>query len=306
MPYAFLLPFGFLYVTFWAIPAIRGLSLSLHAGEAFSLGPFVGTQHYERLFFDERFQSAFAHTALFAGLALATVLPLSLITALLLQASWRRLRGLFRFILLLPGLTAPAALAALLALALHPTAGLVNNFLLVPFGRPEIDWLRDDPWILPALLLQATWRWSGPLALVLLAALESIPRPYLDAAAIAGASHWTTFWRISLPFLAPVLLFGGVFIVWDAFSLSADVHLLFLRGGVGINTDRLIVPYIFLAAFRFLRFGYATAIGYATAPILALSLFAFLRYRRPADAAGGAERFAEGQRLHARRVIDHG
>lgn len=279
IPYALLVPFCVLYTLFWAIPLLQGLTLSLHAGEGFAPGPFIGTRHYEHMLRDDRFRHALAHTAAYAAGTLVIIIPLSLSLALLLQAGWRRLSGLFRFILLLPAITAPSALATLLLPVFDGESGLLNNFLLAPFGRPHLDWLEDPRWVMPALLLQGAWRWSGLMAFVLFVAIESIPRGYLEAAALAGASRWATFRSVTLPLIRPALLFVGLFVVFDAFVRFADAYVLLGNSGGSGNAGLFLITYVYLSAFRFLRFGYAAAMAYAVAPILAICLWLFIRYR---------------------------
>ena len=78
---------------------------------------------------------------------------MSLALAHLLRATYRPLRPVLSFLLLLPGLTPPVVLGILFLLVFHGEVGLINRFLLAPLGIETVRWLIDPRYILPALLM---------------------------------------------------------------------------------------------------------------------------------------------------------
>jgi alpha-glucoside transport system permease protein len=71
-----------------------------------------------------------------------------------------------------------------------------------PFGG--ISWL-GDKLITPAIMIAYIWVWAGFAMVVIAAGLAAIPRDVLEAARTDGASEWQTFWRVTVPLLAPIL-----------------------------------------------------------------------------------------------------
>jgi ABC-type sugar transport system permease subunit len=94
---------------------------------------------------------------------------------------------------------------------------------------------------------------------VFLAGLEGIPRAYLDAARVDGASAWQRLWRITLPLLRPVTLFVLVTGVIGAFQVFTYVYVL-TRGGPLHATD-VVVHRIYQTAWEFQQVGPASALS---------------------------------------------
>src|SRR5207244_4430654 len=84
-------------------------------------------------------------------------------------------------------------------------AGL--HLVVFALGLGRSGWLSSPATALPALMLLALYAQLGGQTLVFLAGLERIPRAYVDAARVDGASAWRRFWRITLPLLRPLTWF---------------------------------------------------------------------------------------------------
>lgn len=266
--YALLAPFFLFLGLFWLVPLLQGMRSSLFSNVLYGEPTFVGFTHYQELWQDERFATALQNTALYALATLVFILPLSLWLAQALQGCLPRLRPVLTFGLLLPGLTPPAVLALLFLLVFHGEQGLLNRLFVTPFGLEAVQWLKDPRFILPALILQAVWRWTGFVTFFILAGMEAVPRILYEAAHLESNCRWQVFRRVTLPHLRPVLLFAAVYLVVDAFSLFSGAYV--LLGGSGGTNDAglLLVSYIYQTAFAFGKFGTAAAVGVMVAPLL--------------------------------------
>jgi ABC-type sugar transport system permease subunit len=90
---------------------------------------------------------------------------------------------------------------------------------------------------------------------------------------IDGASSWQVLCHITLPLLRPILAFVLTLAVIGSYNLFAEPSLLIGSGGGPGNSGLFMTMYLYLTGFRFLKFGYAAAIGYALSlVILTLSL----------------------------------
>jgi len=83
---------------------------------------------------------------------------------------------------------------------LQPDFGLINNLLWSIFHIRGPQWLYDEHWVLPALILKSLWGVGGPM-LIYLASLQGIPTQLYEAAEIDGANAWRRFWSVTLPML---------------------------------------------------------------------------------------------------------
>lgn len=279
--YLLLLPFFIFFLVFWVVPLIAGLRMSFYSNELYGESSFVGLEHYRALLSDARYVKALKNTSVYAASSILLILPLAVLFAHLLRASWHRLRPVLTFLLLLPGLTPPAVLALLFLLVFHGREGLLNQLVVLPLGLKAVNWLKDPSFILSALVLQTVWRWTGFITLFILAGMEGIPRVLYDAARMATSSRWNLFRAVTFPSLKPVLLFSGVYLLVDAFSLFSGAYVLLGGSGGTADAGLVLVSYTYQQAFAFGKFGTAAAISTSVAPLLLFALaICFLRTRR--------------------------
>lgn len=267
-PLWLLTPFFALFALFWLAPLLGGVKLSLEADRLFGEPMFVGLDNYQAVVSDPRFLKAFRNTISYTVASIVVIVPLALLLAEALQRCWPRLKGVLSFILLLPGLTPPAVLALLFLLVFHGRNGLLNQWLVLPFGLPAIDWLKDPAWIMPALVIQAAWRWLGMITFFLLAGRESLPRPLYEAAALDTNRTWPVWCGVTLPLLRHVVVFVCVYLVVDAFAMFSGAYILLGGSGGTADAGLLLINYTYQQAFSFGRFGTAAAMSLVVAPLL--------------------------------------
>jgi len=101
------------------------------------------------------------------------------------------------------------------------------------------------------------WRWTPYFSVIVLAALQTVPKELHEAAAIDGASKWKRFTHVTLPSISPILKV----IALNSFLWSANIFdtiWLLTRGGPLSHTTTLPI-YIYSKAFRSFRFSEAAA-----------------------------------------------
>jgi len=123
------------------------------------------------------------------------------------------------------------------------------------------------------------WGWIGFDVIIYLAALQGIPNELLEAAAIDGASRWSTFRSVVLPLLGPATLFLVVWSTINALQLFDEIYNT-TRGGP-LEATTVIVYYLWQQAFQFFNAGYGAAIAYVLfVAILVVTLLQLLISRR--------------------------
>jgi ABC-type sugar transport system permease subunit len=122
---------------------------------------------------------------------------------------------------------------------------------------------------MPAIVIQAVWRWTGFMTFFLLCALNARPRDVLDAAAIDGVNIWQRFYKITLPLISPTITFCLIYLLVDCFAQFAGSYVLF--GGSGGTNDAglLLVTYAYQKAFVGGGFGSGAAVSLSILPWLA-------------------------------------
>ena len=168
-------------------------------------------------------------------------------------------RSFYRVLYFLPVITPTVAAGVVWKYLFDPTQGVVNRLLSL-FGISGPSWLNDPSWALVSIIVVGTWKRVGFNMVVYLAALQSIPRMYYEAAAIDGANAWNIFHRITVPLLTPTTLFLIITSLIEGFQVFDLVYVM-TAGGPLKSTD-VLGYYLYRHAFRYHRLGYASAVAY--------------------------------------------
>lgn len=261
-----------LFAVFFAYPLAASLLQSMQANQD-GRTTFVGFQQYERLLHDPLMAKALLNTGLILVVQVPLMTVLALTLAAILNGSWRRFRTTLRIAYFLPAVTTLVAYSIVFRVLLKTDGGVVNQ-LLTSVGLGQVDWLNSPGWARIALIASVTWRWTGYNMIILLAGLQAIPQEMYEAAAIDGAGQVTTFIRVILPQLKPVLLFTTVTSTIGTLQLFDENFI--LTGGGPANATLTPVLYLYRVGFQQLDFGYASAIAWVVVLIIgAISLLQF-------------------------------
>ena len=246
--------------------------LELHRSTTASAAPqFVGLQNYLDLLADSRFQRAFQNTVFFVVFGMGIGPVLGLLSAILLNNQIRA-RAFFRTAFFLPTMTSLVVVATVWKM-LYNQSGLVNTVLSF-FGLPGHAWLADPTTALPAIVVTSIWQGFGFETVVFLAALQSIPRVYYEAAIVDGAGGWAQFRHVTLPGLRPTIVFVYVIGIIGSFQ-TFDQMFVMTQGGPADATRTVV--YFLIDRFYLLELGKASAIAYMLLIILAVLSYLQLR-----------------------------
>jgi ABC-type sugar transport system permease subunit len=156
---------------------------------------------------------------------------------------------------------------------LYQDQGMINQILGF-FGLPGTAWLNDPNTALPAVVVTSIWQGFGFETVVFLAALQSIPREYYDAAKVDGAGVWAQFRHVSLPGLRATIVFVYVVGIIGSFQVFDQIFVM-TQGRPGISTRTMV--YELVEEFQQLHLGTASAIAYLLLAILAVLSYIQIR-----------------------------
>jgi len=259
----FMLPGFILLLIFVIYPLIRGLQMSLYDWNlmAPSQSTFVGARNFVRaLTLDPTFWVATRNTVLYAAITVPSQMLLGLGAALLLNAAIRG-RPFFRALYYLPVVTSWLVVSYVFAYLFTGGLGPVNYLLVnvLHVVDQPIDWLQETWTAEVPINLLGIWKGIGWNMVIFLAALQSIPADLQEAAAVDGAGTWQRFRFITLPLLRPAVLFVSIMLIIGAFNVFLSVYL--LTGGGPEGSTEVLLSYMYTQAFKYLDFGYGTAVG---------------------------------------------
>lgn len=253
----FVAPMLVLFLLFRFLPAIGAFFLSLTDYRISGKWDFIALDNYTRLLSDKVFHEALLVTITYTVIFVPLTVLLSLGTAVLLhQVVWKR--GFFRGVFFLPYVTSIVLAAVIWKWIYDAQDGLLNAVLgLVSIG--PIDFLSQSGTVLPSIAVTSAWKGFGYSMLILLAGLQAVPKSYLEAAMIDGASTWQRFRYVTLPQLRPVLFFVLVIETIGAFQVFDAMYV--MTGGGPVRSSYSLVYFLYDSGFKYFDFGYASAIG---------------------------------------------
>lgn len=269
VPYLFISPFFIGYAIFFLYPVVWAFYLSLYQQTGIGSTPrFVGLDNYVKLLSDDLFVKALGNTTYYALGSIFLIVPAALGLGLVLYIRELRWREFFRLLFFSPNITSGVVVAIIFGLVFNHEYGLLNNYLLKPLGLTPVRWLQEPVYIMPAIILLGLWRYTGINALYFMAGLQNISPEVKEAAIIDGASRWQAFRFVTLPLLRPVMIFVMTFAIIGSYNLFGEPAVLVGAEGGPSNAGLFMTMYLYLTGFRFLKFGYAAAIGYGLALII--------------------------------------
>lgn len=256
-----------LFGTFLLGPLFYSLRISFYDWNiiAPASSTFVGFGNYREVLADPVFQRAAVNTLVYAVVTVPAQLVLAMIVAILLNENVPG-RGFFRVAYYLPVITSWVIVTLIFEYLFNGQAGLINYLLVdvLHVAPAKIQWLADPVLAMVPLHLLGIWKGVGWSAIILLAALQTIPRVLYDAAAVDGVGPLQRFRHVTLPLLRPTLTFLLVVLVIGALNVYIS-GLLLTDGGNPRDKTHFVLTLMYEETFGNLDFGVGSSISYLLA-----------------------------------------
>ena len=276
--YVLVLPAFVLRMIYSVIPVIQTILLSL-TNRTIVGGGYIGLRNYEFMTRDATLIGSLGWTLLYTGYAAVAETVIGLGIAVLLMQNLR-LRWLSNFIMLLPWVVAPILAAIAFQILFFEDGGILNEILRqLGFGNVAVRWLSDAKTARFSVIVMTVWKNVSWVALIFMAAIGSLSKEVLEAAAVDGANARQRFWYVSLPLLKPAIYLVLLLRAMAEVQTFEQIYGL-TRGGPGTATKTLAL-YAFERFFQQQRYGYGSAVNMVllVVTIAVGGIFAWLLYR---------------------------
>ena len=260
--YLMLVP-GLLYFALFRYAPMYGVTIAFQDYLPFlGLGgsPWVGLDHFERLFSGPDFGRILRNTLVLAFLNVVIAFPAPIIVALALNEL--RMRVLKRFIqsaIYIPHFLSWAIVAALtyllFALDVGPITELVNR---LTGGR--FDFLADPDWFRPIIVLQTLWKTTGWGTIIYLAALAGVDRNLYEAAMIDGAGRARQLWHITLPAISSTVIVMFILTIGNFLDTGFE-QIYLMTNALNREVADVFDTYVYFIGITQGAYSYSTAIG---------------------------------------------
>lgn len=283
--WALLLPMLLIMLAVTGYPLVSTVRLSftdaILTGHV-SMFHWVGWDNFRYVFTDPDFGDAFWRTLYFTIVSVGIEMVLGVLVGLLLDCEFRG-RAIMRALIVLPWALPTIVNAMLWRLIYSPEYGSLNA-LLSQFGLIDSyrSWLGDPDSAMNMVIMADVWKNYPLVALIVLAALQTIPRELYMAAAIDGAGPWIRFWRITFPQILAPLTVALILRMIEAFKVF-DIIYVMTRGGPADST-KTVSFFVYQESFSYLRAGsgaaYALVVTIASAVMIATYITLLRRRER--------------------------
>jgi ABC-type sugar transport system permease subunit len=248
-------PATVLLILLYVAPIFVDAFYSFTNAQLGSQGSFVGLDNYRSLVADPAWWSSVLHTLEFVIIIVGVGIVVALLLALLLSGTLVG-RGVYRLMVYLPQSISHASGAIIWVWLFDYQHGPIDE-MLRGLGLNGPAWLTDPQLALPSVALMILWQSTGFFMVILLAAIENVPRYLIEAAEVDGAGGVRVLWNIILPTIRPTLLF--VVLTWTLGALQIFTQPFLATGGGPVDATYTMVYKIYIDVFQGLQLGPAAA-----------------------------------------------
>ena len=229
---------------------------------------FIGLANYNAVLTDSYFQTAFLNSIIYTLVTVPAQMILGLLIAMLINSISRFSIG-YRVAYYLPVITS-WVIASLVFKYIFNTEGLLNYFLtnLIHLTKQNIGWLNSRWGGMSVAMLLGIWKGIGWNMVVFLAALQTVPKDLYESAALDGAGVLQKFFYVTIPSIKGTILFALVMLTIGGFNVFTSVKL--ITGGNPGHKTESVLTWMYYKAFGTGEFGYAAALSFIIASVLAV------------------------------------
>jgi putative aldouronate transport system permease protein len=261
--YLMMIP-GVLYYLIFKYGPMFGLVMAFqnyNVFQGFFGSPFVGLDHFKRLFSNPVFGMILGNTFILGAMNIVFYFPVPIILALLLnevRINWyKRLTQTFIYI---PHFISWVVVYSITYVLLTVDGGIVNN-IITGFGREPIRFLTTKEFFRPLVMIQVIWKESGWGTIIFLSALTSIDPELYEAAGIDGASRIQKLVFVTLPGIRSTILVLLILRI-GSFLDSGFEQIILMLNALNRSVGEVFDTYIYITGITGGQFGYTTAIGF--------------------------------------------
>lgn len=241
-------------------PLIKSFDISLRYYNLTKLGkgtPYIGFENYRFILTDPKFWQSVRVTIVFVVVSVSLVIVLSTAIALLMNREFRG-RSFVRGLMLVPWAIPNVVNGLMWLWILNPSYGALNG-LLTQLGIIDtyVVWLGEKNTALLMVILAEVWKETPFIMLMILAALQSIPKDLYEAAVVDGSNSFQKLFKITLPMIRPTLFVAITLrTIWAIKSF--DLIYTLTSGGPD-NATNIIGYYTYMKSFVSMNLGRGSA-----------------------------------------------
>ena len=280
--FLFVLPalcfFGFVYL----LPLAQSVAYSFYKIAPGGAREFAGLSRYEKVLTDSTFWTAVGNTVQLLLLSVPATVVCALAVALgldrIASLKWRNVWASMYF---LPFATSLVAAALIWQWIYEPVYGFLNYALSFAGIAPQ-KWLQSLAQVKPSIAVVSVWVRVGFDTMIFLAALQTIPEEYYEAARMDGAGAWQRLRYITLPMLNAQIVMVCILELIFNFKIFDQVYATTQGGPAGAS--QTIIMLLYDTAFKYFRFGEASVMAvFVFVTLMVITVLQWRLLRKPVE-----------------------
>ena len=280
--FLFVLPALLFFGSVFILPLVQSIAYSFYKILPGGTMEFVGLRLYEKVLTDSTFWNAVYNTVHLLILSVPTTVILALAVALglnrITSLKWRNLWASMYF---LPFATSLVAAALVWQWMYDPVYGFLN-YALSYVGIPPQKWLQSLFQVRPSIAAIGVWIRIGFDTMIFLAALQTIPQEYYEAARIDGATSYQQLRHVTLPLLNAQIIMVCILELIFNFKIFDQVYAT-TQGGPA-SASQTVIMLLYDTAFKFFRFGDASVMAvFIFVTLMIVTLVQWHIFRKPVE-----------------------
>jgi len=261
------------------VPAIRSLLMAFQDYNMYFLTKkFIGFKNFCDAFKDPLFLLAIKNTFIWVFVSLIVQFSLGFSLALLLRKPFKG-RSIYTGLVFYPWAVSGFVIGLQYRWMFHGSAGVINDLLLrAGLISERIAFLSDPKYALYSAIIANIWYGVPFFAIMLLAALQSVPQELYEAAKIDGANSFRRFISVTIPYVKPVIVNTTLIrFIW-IFNFP-DIIFSMTNGGPA-GSSHILSTLLISKVYNEYNYGIASAIGVTIMAILVLYSYFYLKFSR--------------------------
>lgn len=223
--------------------------------------PWVGLEHYRRLFSNAQFPKLLRNTLTISIMNLLIYFPIPIILSLMLnEVKNSKFKRVMQSIVYLPHFLSWVIIVSITYLLFSQTTGIIN-MVIETLGGDKVNFLQNVKTFYPAVILQRIWKESGWGTIVILAAITNIDPQLYEAASVDGASRFQQIWHITLPGIRSTIVTLFILQVGTIMNVGFEQIYLMRNSAVAEVAD-VFETYVFRIGVEGGEYSYTTAVGF--------------------------------------------
>lgn len=275
-PYAFLLPSSILLILMFGYPLVNSMLMAFQNYKLNQPGKiyFNGLTNFQKLFSDPDIWLIIKNSIIYVLAAVSGQFLLGLALAFALKKPFF-LRGVYQALVFLPWAFSAFVIGLMHRWSFNGEYGVVNDILLkLRIISEKIAWLGTPGFSLAVVIIAMIWMGVPFFAIMILAALQSIPNDVYEASYIDGCKAPRRFFQITIPYIKPTIIMTLLLRTIWIFN-SFDLIVVITNGGPA-NYSQTLPSYMYTKAFASYDFGLASALGVLLMVVLMVYVSLFL------------------------------